>query len=66
MTDALDHEGTVSTGGGTITNRRFADDVDGLPGEEGELAKLVECLDKASTAHGTPTSLGRVCMRVYV
>ena len=52
MTDTLeDHEGTVSTGGRTITNLRFADDIDGLAGEEEELAKLVECLDKASTAY---------------
>ena len=52
MTDALeDHEGTVSSGGRTITNLRFADDIDGLAGEE-ELANLVECLDKASTAYG--------------
>ena len=30
MTDALeDHEGTVSIGGRTITNLRFADDIDG-------------------------------------
>ena len=51
MTDALeDHEGTVSIGGRTITNLRFADDIDGLAGEEGELANLVECLGKASTA----------------
>ena len=35
MTDALeDHEGTVSTGSRTITNLRFADDIDGLAGEE--------------------------------
>ena len=35
MTDALkDHEGTVSIGGWTITNLRFADDIDGLAGEE--------------------------------
>ena len=41
MTDALeDHEGTVSIGGRTITNLRFADDFDALAGEE-ELAKLV-------------------------
>ena len=51
MTDALkDHEGTVSTGGRTITSLRSADDIDGLAGEEEELAKLVERLDKASTA----------------
>ena len=29
-----DHEGTVSIGGRTITNLRFADDMDGLAGEE--------------------------------
>ena len=52
MTDALeDHEGTVSIGGRTITNLHFADDIDGLAGEEEELAKLVEHLDKASTAY---------------
>ena len=50
MTDALeDHEGTVSIGGRTITNPRFADDIDRSAGEE-ELANLVERLDKASTA----------------
>ena len=49
MIDALeDHEGTVSIGGKTITNLRFADDIDGLAGEEEELAKLIERLDKAS------------------
>ena len=57
ITDALeDHEGTVSIGGRTITNLRFADDMDGLAGEEEELAKLVECLDKASTAYGMAIS----------
>ena len=51
MTDALeDHEGTVSNGGRAITNLRFADDIGGLVGEEEELVKLVERLDKASTA----------------
>ena len=57
MADALeDHEGTVSIGGRTITNLRFADDIDGLAGEEEELANLVERLDKASTAYGTEIS----------
>ena len=42
MTDALeDHEGTVSIGGRTINNLRFADDIDSLAGEEEELAKCV-------------------------
>ena len=53
MTDALeDHEGTVSIGGRTITNVRFADDIYGLAGEEQKLAKLVDRPDKASTAYG--------------
>ena len=34
-------------GGRTITNLRFADDIDCVAGEEEELAKLVERLDKA-------------------
>ena len=35
MTDALeDHKGTVSIGGRTITNLRFAGDIDGLAEEE--------------------------------
>ena len=42
MTDAFeDHKSTISTGGRTITNLCFADDIDGLAGEEEELAKLV-------------------------
>ena len=57
MTDALeDFEGTVSIGGRTITNLRFADDIDGLAGEEEQLANLVERLDKASTAYGMEIS----------
>ena len=51
-----DHEGTVSLGGITITNRRYAGDTDGLAGEEEELAKLIECLDKASAAYGMEIS----------
>ena len=40
MTDAQeDHEGTVSTGGRTIINLRFADDIDGLAGKEEELER---------------------------
>ena len=57
MTNAFeDHEGPVSIGGRTIPKSRFADDIDGLAGEEEELAKLVECLDKASTANGMEIS----------
>ena len=53
----LHHEGTVNIGGRTTTNLRFADDIDGLAGEEEEVAKLVECLDdKASTAYSMEVS----------
>ena len=51
-----DHEGTVSIGGRTITNLRFADDIDSLEGEEEELANLVERLDKTSTAYSMEIS----------
>ena len=38
MTDALeDHTGTVSIGGRTKQNLRFADDIDGSAGDEQEL-----------------------------
>ena len=58
MTDALeDHEGTVSIGGRTIISLRFADDIVGMAGEEEELAKLVERLDKASTAYSMEISV---------
>ena len=57
MTDALeDHEGTISIGGRTIAKLRFADDIDGLAGEEEELANLFERLDKAFTAYSMEVS----------
>ena len=56
MTGTLDHEGAVSTGGRTISSLRSADDIDGLAGEEEELAKLVEHLNKASTTYGMEIS----------
>ena len=42
--------------GRTITNLSFADDIDGLAGEEAELVKLVERLDKVPTAKGMGSS----------
>ena len=64
MTDALeDHEGTVTFGGRTISYLRFADDIYGLAGEEEELAKLVEHLDKASTAYGMEISAEKAKLR---
>ena len=57
MTDALeDHESTASTGTRTIINLRFVDDIDCLAGEKEELVKLVERLDKVSTAYGMEIS----------
>ena len=47
MTVAIEHhDGTINIGGRTITNLCFADGIDGLAGEEEEIAKLVERLDK--------------------
>ena len=34
----------------------IADDIDGLAGEEEELTKFIECLDKASTTYGMEIS----------
>ena len=57
MTDALeDHEGSVSTGGRTLTNLGFTDDIDALAGKEEELVKLGNYLDKSSTTCGTEIS----------
>ena len=51
MTDALEnHQGTVSIGGRTITNLHFADDIDGLAGDEQELVNLVERLKTSTTS----------------
>ena len=53
MTDALEnHEGSVSIGGRTITNLRFADDIDALAEKEDELVKLINHLDTTSTKYG--------------
>ena len=47
MTEALeDHKGTVNIGGRTITNLRFANNIDGLAGKEEELASLVNRREK--------------------
>ena len=57
MADTIaDHDGTVSIGGRTIANLRFADDFDGLAGEEKEVARFVKRLDKASTTYGIEIS----------
>ena len=53
MTVALEgHIGKVSIGGRTITNMRFADDIDTIAGDEQELAHIEKCLDKTSSDYG--------------
>ena len=57
MTDASeDHEGTISIEGRTITNLHFADDINGFAEKKEELVKLVERLDKTSTAYSMEIS----------
>ena len=49
MTKALEnHEGSISVGGRSISNLRFADDIDLLAGSTKELEDLTKNLDKAS------------------
>ena len=57
MADAFeDHKRTVSTRGRTITNLCFTDDIDGLSGQEQELAKLASHLEEASISCGMQIS----------
>ena len=49
----------------TITNLRFADDVDGFAGEEEELANLIERLEKASTADSMQISAEKTKLMTY-
>ena len=57
MTDALEnHEGSVSIGGRTITNLRFADDIEALAGKEDQFVKLINHLDTTSTKYGMEIS----------
>ena len=66
MTNALeDHESTINIGGRTITDLRFAGDIDGLAGEEEELAKLVERLDKASVAYALEISAEKIKLMTH-
>ncbi|GFS04188.1 endonuclease-reverse transcriptase [Elysia marginata] len=57
MTDAMeDYFGTVRIGGKPITNLLFAEDIDGLAGNECELASFVEKMNKASSNFGMEIS----------
>ena len=60
MMDALEeHHETVSIGGKTFTNLRFADDIDELAGSEQELENLVRHLNRSSTAYGMEISANK-------
>ena len=66
MADALeDHEGSVSTGGRAIAGLRFADDIDGCS-RRGRTAKIVEPLDKASTAYSIEISAEKTVLMPLV
>ena len=53
MNDALSiHTGSLKINGRTITNLRFADNIDGLAGSEEELINLTECLFRAANKFG--------------
>ena len=57
MTDALEgHDATVSIGGRTVSNLRFADDIDGLAGSEAELSQLVQRLNTSCSSFGMEIS----------
>ena len=52
ISDALEeYDRKVSIGGRTITNLRFADDINALAEEGQELEALDECLDKTCTRY---------------
>ena len=57
MTDALEgHDATVSIGGRTVSNLRFADDIDGLAGSEAELSQLIQRLNNSCSSFGMEIS----------
>ena len=53
MTDALeDHKASVSVGGRTVSNLRFANDIDGLAGSETELEEIISRLNQSCSKYG--------------
>ena len=57
MTHALENfNGTISIGGRQITNLRFADEIDGITGDEDKLTELVHNLDTAASKFGMEIS----------
>ena len=57
MTEALDgFEGSVSIGGRTVTNLRFADDIDLVVGQAEELGTLISRLEESAKQLGMQIS----------
>ena len=52
----LDHHTSISAGGRRICNRGFADDIDLMGGNNGELQDLTNRLVHRATAYGTDVS----------
>ena len=60
MADALDdHAGTISIEEWVITNLQFANDIDGLAGNEGELNELIKHLSSTAKTFGMEIMLKR-------
>ena len=65
MTEALEeHQGSVSIGGRTITNLRFADDIDGLAGTEEELKSLMDNLSRVVKAYGMEINADKTKVKI--
>ena len=61
--DALvNPHGMVSISGRNLTNLRYADNIEGLAGNEEELTHQVQCLDKTSKAHGMEINVDKIKM----
>ena len=66
LSDALlKHDENISIGGRTITNLRFADDIDTLAEEEQEQEALVESLDKTCTRYKMEISAEKTKLRTH-
>ena len=61
-----DRESIVSIAGRAITNLHSDDDIDGLAGEEEELANSVERFDKASAAYGMEISAKKTTLMTNI
>ena len=56
----VERKTSISIGGRTITNLRFADDIAGLAGSEEELAHLVTNQDQTASSYGMEISAEKI------